>query len=386
MKQEYAEIIHRCFRCGWCKLPTNYQDFNCPAYLKYRFETFSSGGRMWLLRAWLNGDIETSERLQQIFFSCVTCKNCVEACALPHIKDKLVDIFIAAREELVEKSAVPPPVRDYLKAMSISGNPYKKPQAERGAWADGLDIPKYTDQEYLFYVGDVGSYDEMGMKMARSVATLLSDTGVSFGILGDDETSDGNDVKALGEAGLYEHLAGQTIDILKERGVKKIITLSPHGYNAIKNEYPEAGGTFEVYHYTQVLGLMMNDTMPKGTLNKKVTFHDPCYLGRWNDEYWAPRFALGSIPGLELTEMGRNMKNALCCGGGGGNFFTDILGTGEDSAAQVRVKEALDTGAEILAVACPLCYKMLDDAVKAEDLEEKILVMDIAEIVNESRK
>jgi Fe-S oxidoreductase len=222
--------------------------------------------------------------------------------------------------------------------------------------------------------------------MARSVATLLADTGVSFGILGEDERSDGNDVKALGEAGLYEHLAKQNIDILKERGVKKIITLSPHGYNAIKNEYPESGGAFEVYHYTQVLGLMMNDKMLKGRLNAKVTFHDPCYLGRWNDEYWGPRFALGSIPGVELAEMDRNMKDALCCGGGGGNFYTDILGSGKDSAAQVRVREAVETGAEILAVACPLCYKMLDDAVKAEDLDDRIRVMDVAEIVNESRK
>lgn len=385
MKQEYADIVHRCFRCGWCKLPTNYVDFNCPAYLKYRFETFASGGRMWLIRAWLDGDIETSERLGQILFSCVTCKNCVEACALPKIKDSLVDIFIAAREDLVEKGAVPPAVRDYLKAMSISGNPYKKPRDERSDWAKGLDLPEFTDQEYLFYVGDVGSYDELGMKMAREVGKLLRDTGLSIGILGTAEVSDGNDVKTLGEAGLASHLMQENIRVLRERGVRKIITLSPHGYNAMKNDYPSLGGRFKVYHYTQVLGLMVNDRVPKGTLDAKVTFHDPCYLGRWNKEYWGPRFLLGSVPGVRLVEMDRNMQNALCCGGGGGNFYTDILGTGTDSASQVRAREALDTGADILAVACPICHKMLDDAVKAEGLEDAIRVMDVAGVVNLSR-
>lgn len=384
MEKQYADILHRCFRCGWCKLPTNYQDFNCPSYLKYRFESFSSGGRMWLIRAWLNGEIKTSERLSEILFSCVTCKNCVEACALPKIKDYLVDIFIAARGDMVEQGAIPPPVRDYLKAINVSGNPYKMPQADRGNWADGLNIPYYNSHEYLFYVGDVGSYDEIGMKMARSVATLLKDAGVSFGILKGDETSDGNDVKALGETGLFTYLAEQNINKFKELGVKKVITLDPHGFNSMKNEYPKLGGNFEVYHYTQVLSSLIKNAIPLREVHAKVTYHDPCYLGRWNNEYWASRIVLGSIPGLELIEMDRNMQNALCCGGGGGNFFTDILGPGEDSSSRVRVKEAAATGAEILAVACPICYKMFDDAIKAEGLEEKIHVKDISEIVNEA--
>jgi len=386
MDSEYTDLLHRCFRCGWCKLPTNFVDFNCPAYLKYRFESFASGGRMWLLSAWLNGEIETSERLAKIMFSCVTCKNCVEACALPNIREKLVDIFIAAREDLVEKSVVPPEVRDYLKAMNINGNPYKKPQEERDAWTDGLDIPRYTDQEFLFYVGDVGSYDELGIQMTRSVAALLRDTGVSIGILGNEEASDGNDVKALGERGLYEYMAERNTALFGEKGVRKIITLSPHAFNVFKNDYFYPNGRVEVYHFTQILGLMMNEKMPKGRLDATVTFHDPCYLGRWNKEYWAPRFLLGSIPGIRLVEMERNMQNALCCGGGGGNFFTDILGTGPDSSSQVRVREAAETGAEILAVACPICCKMLDDALKAEGLQDRLQVMDVASIVNRARE
>ncbi|MCX5851726.1 MAG: (Fe-S)-binding protein [Deltaproteobacteria bacterium] len=381
MKQEYTDIIHRCFRCGWCKLPANYVDFNCPSYLKYRFESFASGGRMWLIRAWLSGEIEPSERLARILFSCTTCKNCVETCAIPKIKDMLVDIFISAREDFVNTGIIPPAVRDYLKAMSISGNPYKRPQEERGAWSDGLGIPAYNGQEYLFYVGDEGSYDEIGMKMARATAGLLRDAGVSFGILGAEETSDGNEVKALGEAGLALHLMNETIRTMAERGVKKIITLSPHGYNAFRNDYPALGGALEVYHYTQIFGFKFNDRMPKRRLDAKVTFHDPCYLGRWNNEYWAPRFVLGSVPGISLVEMERSREQALCCGGGGGNFFTDMIGSGRDSSASARVREAVETGAEILAVACPVCYKMFDDAVKAEGLEGKIRVRDVAGIV-----
>ncbi len=383
MKKEYADIIHRCFRCGWCKLPLNFKDFNCPSYLKYRFESFSSGGRLWLIRAWMNGEIQTSERFAKILFSCVTCKNCVEACAMPKIRQYLVDMVIAAREDMVEQGVIPPGVRDYLKAVSISGNAYKMPQEQRAIWADGLDIPLYSGQEYLFYVGDVGSYDEVGKKMARSVAMLLKKADISFGILASDEITDGNEVKTLGEAGLFEQIASQNIEKFKGLGVRKIITLSPHAFNSMKNEYPKLGGNFDVYHYTQVLNAAIKD-ISMAEVDLKVTYHDPCYLGRWNNEYWAPRSVLRSVPGLELVEMDRNMQNALCCGGGGGNFFTDILGTGPDSSSRVRVKEAIDTGASVLAVACPICYRMLSDAVKAEGLEDRIEVRDIADIVNDA--
>ncbi|HOO45340.1 MAG TPA: (Fe-S)-binding protein, partial [Deltaproteobacteria bacterium] len=343
-----------------------------------------SGGRMWLIRAWINGEIEPSERFKQILFSCVTCRNCVEACALPKIKDKLVDIFIAARQDLVDQGNIPPAVRDYLKAMTVNGNPFKMPQEQRGAWAQGLGIERYENQEYLFYAGDVGSYDELGMKMARSTARLLLSAGISFGILAEEEMSDGNDVRAVGEKGLADYLAQTNVEACKSRGVKKIITLSPHGYNAFRNEYPAFGGQFEVYHYTQILNSLLKDRLNTGRYEKKVTYHDPCYLGRWNQEYFAPRRLLGSIAGLRLVEMDRTMNNALCCGGGGGNFFTDILGTGPDLSSRARVREALDTGAEIIAVACPQCYKMLDDAVKDEGVQDNIRVADIASILLEA--
>ncbi|MCD4718112.1 MAG: (Fe-S)-binding protein [Desulfobacterales bacterium] len=378
---KYADIVHRCFRCGYCKFTSDYTDFNCPAYRKFRFETYAPGGRMWLIRAWLNDEIKTSERFQEIIYSCATCANCVEHCVFTFSED-LVNIFIAAREELVSEGIIPPPVRDFLKNIHVNGNPYKEPANERGKWAEGTPIETYDGQEYLFYVGCVGSYDERAKKIAATVGSLLVKAGVSLGILGEKETCDGNEVRTLGESGLFQLLAEQNIESFKKHGIKKIITLDPHSFNAFKNDYPGLGGEFEVYHYTQVLAqLIRSGKIDLKEYKAKVTYHDPCYLGRHNGEYKAPREILKSIPGLELIEMERNGENAFCCGGGGGNFFTDILGGGEDSPNRIRTIEALDTGAGIIAVACPQCAKMLEDGIKAEELDDKLTVMDVAEIV-----
>ncbi len=378
---KYADIVHRCFRCGYCKFTSDYSDFNCPTYRKFRFETYSPGGRMWLIRAWLNDEIKNSDRFQEILFSCATCANCVEHCVFTFSED-LVNIFISAREEMVNDGIIPPPVRDYLKNININGNPYKEPASERGKWAEGTLVETYKDQEYLFYIGCVGSYDERGKKIAGAVGDLLVKAGLSIGILGDKENCDGNEVRTLGEAGLFQFLAEKNITLFRDLGVKKIITLDPHAFNTFKKDYPALDGEFEVYHYTQVLApLIQSGKIPLKELNDKITYHDPCYLGRHNGEYNAPRKILKAIPGIELVEMDRSRENAFCCGGGGGNFFTDILGGGEDSPSRIRVKEALDTGAGIIAVACPQCAKMLDDAVKIEQLDDRIKVMDVAEIV-----
>ena len=378
---QYEEIIHRCFRCGYCKFTSDYTDFNCPTYRKFRFETYSPGGRMWLIRAWLNNEIENSERFQEIIFSCATCANCVEHCVFTFSED-LVNIFMATREELVNKGVIPPPVRDYLKNINISGNPYKEPAGERGKWAEGTPVKPYEGQEYLFYVGDVGSYDERGKRIAKAVANLLTKGGISFGILGAKEICDGNEVKTLGEAGLFQFLAEQNIGLFKELGVKKIITLDPHALNAFRKFYPPLGGAFEVFHYSQVLlPLIQSQTLPLHEYRARVTYHDPCYLGRHNGEYKAPRKILQAVPGMEFVEMDQHGENGFCCGGGGGNFFTDILGGGDDAPNRIRIRQAHETGAQVVAVACPQCAKMLEDGLKAEELEEKLEILDLAEII-----
>ena len=381
---EHGDLVHRCFRCGYCKFPSDYVDFNCPSYRAARFDTFSPAGRMWLIRAWMTDELETSPRFAEILYSCLACGNCTEQCVYPRFKDYLTDIFEEAKVELVNDGLIPPPVRDYFKAVSVNGNPFRLPQADRGKWAEGTGSEAFSDQEYLFYVGCVGSYDELGSRMARSVAGLLTRLGVSFGILGDEETCDGNEVKILGEVGLFEELAKRAIGTFGEKGVRKVITLDPHALNTFRKDYGRLGGRFEAYHYTEVLaGLVRERASAFSAKDLRVTYHDPCYLGRHHHIYEPPRNVLRNIAGLELVEMRRNRVDAFCCGGGGGNFFTDIIGPGEDSPARVRVREALETGGQVVAVACPQCAKMLTDAVKAEGLEDRLAIKDVAEIAAE---
>jgi Fe-S oxidoreductase len=384
---KYAEILHRCFRCGYCKLPGNYIDFNCPAYVAFRFETYSPGGRMWLLRAWLDKKIEPSRRFQEILFSCTACGNCVEQCALTKIKDELLKAFTAGKEALAIEGNVPPPVRDCLTKLQKYGNPYGFAGKKRADWAVGTGVEPFSGQEYLFFPGDVGAFDSRGQEIARSVVALLNRLGVSFGILGTREVSDGNEANAMGESDLFRLLAEENIQRFHERNVKKIIALSPHGFNALKNEYPALGGAYEVFHYTQVIAqharcLSFENNLPKIT----VTYHDPCYLGRHNGEYGSARKILAALPGVTIREMDRSMQNALCCGGGGGNLFTDIIGNGPESPAQHRVMEALGTNAHILALSCPSCAVMLGDAVKSTNLDARIQVQEISEIVNNRLK
>jgi Fe-S oxidoreductase len=380
---KYKEVIHRCFRCGYCKFPGDWSDVtNCPAYARYRLESYSTGGRLWLIRAWINGDIPWSEHLAKIVYACAACNNCVEKCPLPFNVD-IVNMVVAAKNEMVELGLLPAPVKTYLKNVQLHGNPYGLPAKRRSGWMEGLEVSPYQGQEFLYFVGCEGSYDTRAQLAAGALATLLSNAGVSFGVLGNDETADGNDVEMLGEDGLTEHLAGKNIARFHDLGVKKIITLSPHAYNAIKNIYPRFGGRFDVFHYTQILDQLIREKKHIGDqlTGTRVTFHDPCFLGRWNNEYNAPRNILKAL-GAQIVEMGRNKKSALCCGGGAGNYITDLLGGSEESPARIRVREAHSAGAQILATACPNCLTMLEDAVKVEGLENTLKVRDIAELIN----
>jgi Fe-S oxidoreductase len=380
---EYGDIIHRCFRCGYCKFPVNWTDVNnCPAYARYRMETYSCGGRLWLTRAWLSDEIDWTAHFAHIMFSCTACKNCEAKCPLSFNVD-ILNMITAAKGEMVERGIIPPLVKEFLENIQRHGNPYGTPKAKRGDWLDGTGLTPYRDQDYLYYVGCIGSYDTRAQEIARALGAVLDRAGVSFGVLGAEEGCDGNEVNMIGEKGLFEVLAEDNIAQFKDLGVHRIVTLSPHAYNAIKNEYPRYEGDFEVLHYTQLLQRLISD----GDLDistgfeARVTFHDPCFLGRWNGEYEVPREILQAIPGVTFIEMEKNRDSALCCGGGGGNFYIDFLGGSPDSPSRRRVREAHETGANILAVACPSCLTMFEDAVKSEEIEGKISVQDISEIV-----
>jgi Fe-S oxidoreductase len=228
----------------------------------------------------------------------------------------------------------------------------------------------------------VGSYDPRGNESAKALGEILLKSGISYGVLGSDEDCDGNEVNILGERGLFHMLEEKNIRKFKKLNVKKIVALSPHAYNVIKNEYREK---FEVMHYTQFLQkIIKNGKLDiSNGLKARVTYHDPCFLGRYNGEYDAPREILLNIPGIKLIEMERNRENSFCCGGGGANFYTNLLGGGEKSPNRIRIREAYNTGADILAVTCPTCMMMLEDAAKDEGLEEKLAIKDISEIIKE---
>jgi Fe-S oxidoreductase len=295
----------------------------------------------------------------------------------------IVNMVVAARGEMVERGKVPAGVKTFLENIGLHGNPYGSAKSSRDKWIGDLSVRAYGGQEYLLYIGCTGSYDTREQQAARASATVLGRAGVSFGVLGVDETCDGNEVHNLGETGLYEILAEENIATFRRLGIRKVITLSPHAFNIMKNRYPEQGGDFEVYHYTRIVSdlIAARKLDINGGFDAAITYHDPCFLGRWNDEYEKPREILATLPGVHLVEMEKARESALCCGGGGGNFRTDLLGGSENSPARRRVREAEGTGANILAVACPKCLVMLEDAVKAEGLEDRLMVRDISEIV-----
>jgi Fe-S oxidoreductase len=379
--EEHAGTIHRCFRCGYCRLTGNYAEYNCPMYARFGFETYSPGGLLWLLRAWMQEDIKWSDYLAKILYSCTACNNCVEHCKFEFNVD-IVNIFLAARREMVADGLVLPKVAHFFRNVETTGNPYHELRAERDKWAEGSGIPPYSGQEFLYYIGCVGSFDTRSQGAARALGEVLLKAGVSFGILGSREECDGNEVNVMGEKRIFDMLAEKNLSVFDQLRVEKIVTLSPHAYNAFKHYYPNK---FQVFHYTQLLRDLIREgklSMSKGS-GAKVTYHDPCFLGRHNQEYEAPREILNAIPGTELIEMERNKEDSPCCGGGSGNFYVDSFGGKELSPARIRVREAYQTGASTLVVACPICLTMLNDALKGENLEEELAVKDISEIVQE---
>lgn len=384
-KMSHTDILHRCFRCGYCKMPSDYADINCPSYLKYRFETYSPGGRMWLLRGLLTQAIEPSWRLAEILFSCASCGNCASHCAFPNFRDELLDAFAEGREKLLDAGIAPKAVRDCLSRWQSHGNAYGLAPKKRALWAAEAGVPAYSDQEYFLWPGDVGSFDTRGILAAKAAAKVLTLAGVDFGTGDGSECADGNEARAMGETCLFDELARKNIGVLAGLGVRKIITLSPHAFNAFKNLYPSKGAVCQVFHYTQVLAFRMGKLQFDTSAPKiPACFHDPCYLGRHNGDYQSARSVLARIPGVAMAEIDRNRQNALCCGGGGGNVFSDLLSGGPDAPARVRVREAADCGAEVLVTACPACTVMLDDAVKAEGLDSRLRVLEMGELILES--
>jgi Fe-S oxidoreductase len=249
-------------------------------------------------------------------------------------------------------------------------------------------IAQEKQPEVLFWVGAAGSYDERAKKISRAFVKILHQAKVDFAVLGTEESSTGDTAKRAGNEFLFQMQAMMNIEILNGYNVKKIVTCDPHSFNTLKNEYPSLGGNYEVYHHTQFIQnlisegrLKINDTILKG---KKITFHDPCYLGRANEEYESPRNLIRRL-GVNLKEMKRNKSSALCCGAGGAQMFKDAeKGTKEINV--LRTEDALETKPDIIATGCPYCNTMMTDGVKFKEKEAEVLVKDIAELIAEANQ
>jgi succinate dehydrogenase/fumarate reductase iron-sulfur protein len=318
-------------------------------------------------------------------FQCLNCRRCDVVCPLSlEIRSRTMERL---KSEAIENGYAPPAIRNFLENSYRSGNPWGLSPQKRADWREDLPIPLFNPEKHsvLLYVGDTGSYDTRAQEATRSLAKILLKAHVPFGILGEKEKSDGNEIHRIGEKGLFEEMAKKNIETFNALKVKRIVTLSPHAFNTFKNEYPSLGGSYEVLHYTHLLIELLRDGKLRlnGHRHGTVTFHDSCFLGRYNSEYEAPREILKCMTGLKLVEMERHRENGLCCGGGGGNFATDLIEV-KPRPASIRLNEVLSTGANILAVSCPKCLIMFEDAIKSESLEERVVVKDISELVLES--
>jgi Fe-S oxidoreductase len=313
-------------------------------------------------------------------WDCTTCSTCAYRC--PRSVD-LVEILIGLRGLLVEEGFVPSTLGEALEGVYKYGNPWGLSRSKRSDWTENLKVRQVSENEgvgSLYFVGCAASYDSRAQKVARAMVKNLNALGVDFSILGNKETCCGNEVYSLGEKGLFEELVEKNLSLFDRYSVDEILTTSPHCFHAFKNRYRRG---LAVQHYTQYFADLIDKEKLKfsGKLEKAITFQDPCFLGKHNDIYDEPRKIIESIPGVEFLELTMSRKRSICCEGGGGRMWHDIPG---ERLAEARVREAIDIGAEILAVACPFCLLTFDDAVKTTGSEDKIQVMDIMELVAEA--
>lgn len=326
---------------------------------------------------------------KEAIWDCTTCRACAEACpvSIEHV-DKIIDM---RRHLVLMEADMPQELSIALRNLEQKGNPWGMPTGDRMNWAEGKNIPMlqdHPDAEYVFWVGCAGAYDDNQKKVTAATVELMQRAGISFAVIGDAEQCTGELARRAGNEYLFQIMAKANIEMLNDLGVnkKKLVTHCPHCFNTIANEYPQFGGVFEMVHHSQLLNRLVADgaltprVTPEGA--ETITYHDSCYLGRYNDIYDQPRNALAAIPGVELREMERNKTTGMCCGAGGARFWME-----EHRGARInvtRVEQALETKASTVAVACPFCSQMLADGAKDLEVSDQLQTKDIAQLLLES--
>ncbi len=327
----------------------------------------------------LVGEVYTEDEI----WACTTCRACEEACP---VFNEHVSVIVDLRRNLVLTEGVASPeVNRAFTNLERHSNEWGRPRSARDEWAQELDIERLEepneDIEYLYYVGSAVSFDPRNQRIAKAFARLLKEAGVKFAILGKEEESDGDSARRLGNEFLYQELAKTNVALFRERKVTRIVTTDPHAFNQFRKEYPDFGFEGTIIHHTELLAelLQAGRLKPTKAVDKRVTYHDPCYLGRYNGVYDAPRYILGQIPGVHLVEMERSRNKSMCCGAGGGSMFKEE--TGEQRINVLRTEQALATGARAIVTACPYCMTMMTDGTKAKGVEDDVETLDVVELL-----
>lgn len=365
------QSLNYCFQCGACSSV-------CPFSMNATFNP-----RQLILLSRLEPEVVLES--EQIWL-CSSCNACVARCPM---EVKPPEAFSSLRAQAVDRGSVPQHISKTLflalKGTNRYGNPWGKPRSERVKWAAGLDVKHASEGiEVLYNVGCGASYDPRAQRIARAMAHVFHAAGINFGILGELENCCGSCIRRLGEEGLFQMLADANIRNWRTHKIEKLVTGSPHCYNVIKNEYPEHPQ--EVLHYTQFLAELVQDKKLQFVSDPPitVTYHDPCFLGRHNGVYDAPRQVLQALPGVTLIEMRNAKERAICCGGGGGRMWVEPLEEERIHLAEIRYREAAATGAQVLVTACQFCMVNFHEAAKTA--EKKMEVKDLIELVSERLK
>jgi Fe-S oxidoreductase len=320
----------------------------------------------------------------EVVWACTTCGACMQECPvdIEHV-DTIVDL---RRNLVMGESRFPAEAGALLRNLEATSNPWGLPQAQRADWAQGLDVRVIGEgersPEYLYWVGCAGAFDDRAKAISRAVVEILQRAGVSFAILGSRELCTGDPARRMGNEYLFQTLAERNVETLDAAGVTTVVANCPHCFNTLRNEYPDYGGRYEVIHHSELIARLVAEgrLRPGGRASSTVAYHDPCYLGRHNGVYRAPRRALEAVPGVRAVEMPRHAERGLCCGAGGARMWMEErIGK---RINEERMDEAASTGADTVGVACPYCLIMLDDGARARD--EPIRVLDVAQVVADS--